>query len=97
MNKLRIGVFGCGGMARSHASRFDALQDRIEVTALADLETERAQAVADLLPGKPLVTADYREALPHIDAALVVLPHDLHHPAALACLHAGKVGPGCAA
>ncbi len=90
MSKLRIGVFGCGGMARSHASRFESILDRIEVTALADLDISRAQAVADLLPGKPLVTTDYRETLPYIDAALVVLPHDLHHSATIECLNAGK-------
>ena len=90
MSKLKIGVMGCGGMARSHASRFEALLDRIEVTALVDLEKPRAQAVADLMPNRPMVTTDYREALPVIDAALVVLPHHLHHAVTLDCLNAGK-------
>ena len=90
MKKLKIGMFGCGGMAKAHALRFEALTDKIEVAALVDLDKERAQAVADLLPGKPLVTADYRETLPLIDAALVVLPHHLHCPVTLDCLNAGK-------
>ena len=32
MGKTRIGIIGCGGMARSHAARFDEVLDRIEVT-----------------------------------------------------------------
>lgn len=90
MSKLKIGLFGCGGMARAHAGRFEGLSDRMEVTAVVDIETKRAQAVADLLPNRPLVTDDYRKALPVIDAALVVLPHHLHHPVTIDCLNAGK-------
>ncbi len=90
MSKIRMGVLGCGGMARSHASRFESLLDRIEVTALVDIDKDRAQAVAELLPGQPLVTNDFRQALPRIDAALVVLPHHLHHPVTIECLNAGK-------
>ena len=49
MDKIRIGIIGCGGMARAHASRFSEVLDRIEVSAVVDIEPERAQAVADLL------------------------------------------------
>ena len=90
MSKIRIGLFGCGGMAHAHAGRYEEILNRIEVTAVVDLERERAQAVADLLPNKPMVLTDYREAFPVIDAALVVLPHHLHHPVTIECLNAGK-------
>lgn len=90
MSKIRIGIVGCGGMAKSHAARFEKVLDEVEVTALADVLPERARAVADLLPNDPLVTADYREMLPCVDAVLLVLPHHLHHPVTLECLGAGK-------
>ncbi len=90
MEKIRIGIVGCGGMARGHASRFSMILDQVEVTATVDVLHERAQAVADLVPGSPAVATDYREILDKVDAVLLVLPHHLHHPVAMECLAAGK-------
>ena len=90
MKKVRIGIIGCGGMARSHASRFEEVLDRIEVTAVVDIERDRARAVADLLGGHIVVETDYRNIYDHVDAVLIVLPHHLHHPVSIACLKAGK-------
>ena len=88
--KTRVGIIGCGGMARTHASRMSAVLDRVEVTAVVDLEQERAQAVADHLPNDPTVATDYEAILDLVDAVLVVLPHHLHHPVTVRCLNAGK-------
>ena len=55
MSSVRIGVIGCGGMARSHASRFEDVLDRIEVTAVVDIERDKARGVADLLGGDIVV------------------------------------------
>lgn len=88
--KTRIAIIGCGGMARSHASRFDKVLDQLEVTAAVDIVRERAQAVADLFPGEVHVAEDYREILAYVDAVILVLPHHLHHPVAIECLNAGK-------
>ena len=33
MSRTRIGIIGCGGMARSHVSRFEGLKDRMTVIA----------------------------------------------------------------
>ncbi len=90
MDKIRIGIIGCGGMARSHASRFSEVLDRIEISAVVDIKTERAQAVADLLDNDPLVESDYRAIYDQVDAVLVVAPHHLHHPITIDCLRAGK-------
>ena len=77
-------------MAQSHASRFRDVLDRIEVTAVVDINETRAQSVADLLPNTPVVETDFRRIYDHIDAALVVVPHHLHHSVAIDCLRAGK-------
>ena len=90
MSKTRIGVIGCGGMARSHASRFEAVLDRIDVTAVVDIERDRAQALADLLAGDLRVETDYRCIYDSVDAVLIVVPHHLHHRVTLDCLGAGK-------
>ena len=90
MGKTRIGIIGCGGMARSHASRFSEVLGQIEVAAVVDIERERAQAVADLLENDPVVETDYQKVMENVDAVLVVLPHHLHHPVTIDCLRAGK-------
>ena len=90
MERIRVGVVGCGGMARGHASRFSMILDQIEITATCDIVQERAQAVADLLPNQPFVTPDWRELYDHVDAVLLVLPHHLHHQATLDFLSHGK-------
>ncbi|HCK10055.1 MAG TPA: hypothetical protein DHW45_09275 [Candidatus Latescibacteria bacterium] len=90
MPKTRIGIIGCGGMAKSHASRFEDVLDRIEVTAVVDIDRGKAQAVADIIKGVPVVETDYKDIFDHIDAALIVVPHHLHHPVAMDCLRAGK-------
>jgi predicted dehydrogenase len=88
--KTRIGIIGCGGMAKSHASRFSDVLDRIEITAVVDIEREKAQIVSDLLGSNPIVETDYRRIYDKIDAALIVVPHHLHHPVSMDCLRAGK-------
>jgi predicted dehydrogenase len=90
MDKVRVGIVGCGGMAKSHASRFDRVKDQISITATVDVVRERAQNVADLLTDKPIVATDYREIFDEVDALLLVLPHQLHCEATLECLEAGK-------
>ncbi len=90
MAKTRVGIIGCGGMARSHATRMSEVLDRVEIAACVDIELEKAQAVAAQFEGKPAVSTDYEEILDRVDAALVVLPHHLHRPVAVRCLDAGK-------
>jgi predicted dehydrogenase len=90
MDKTRIAIVGCGGMARSHASRFEMILEEVEVVAAVDVVREKAQAVADALPGDTLVAEDYHDILDEVDALLLVLPHHLHHPVSLECLAAGK-------
>ncbi|MBR7143450.1 MAG: Gfo/Idh/MocA family oxidoreductase [Lentisphaeria bacterium] len=88
--KHKLILIGCGGMAKNHVSRFENLEDRLEVTAVVDIDTAKAQAVSDLLPNHPPVFADYHDALPLGDLVLQVLPHHLHAECTIECLDAGK-------
>lgn len=90
MKKTRIAIIGCGGMARSHASRFAEVLDRIEVAAVVDIDPDKAEAVAGVLDNDPIIETDYQQIFEHVDAALVVLPHHLHYEVTLTCLRAGK-------
>ncbi|TMV45946.1 Gfo/Idh/MocA family oxidoreductase [Paenibacillus mesophilus] len=89
MSKIRLGIIGCGGMAGSHSGGFHYLADRVEIAATCDIELARAQKAAELT-GAKIAVADYRELLDHVDAVLVVLPHDLHFEVGMTCLKAGK-------
>jgi len=89
MSKTRLAVVGCGGMSKAHLRRFETLSDRLELVAAVDVLAERAQVVADEMPGVRVAT-DYRDVLDDVDAVLLVLPHHLHHPIGMDCLAAGK-------
>jgi len=89
MAKVRLGIIGCGGMAKTHMRRFDMQSHRVVVSAACDIDPERRAAVAELLPAAKVVE-DYHDMLDDLDAALIVLPHHLHHACALDCLNAGK-------
>ncbi|MBT3344539.1 MAG: Gfo/Idh/MocA family oxidoreductase [Gemmatimonadetes bacterium] len=89
MSRTRLALIGCGGMSRAHLRRFDILSDRLELVAAVDVDESRAAAVAELVPGLRVAT-DVADVLDDIDAALLVLPHHLHHSIAMTCLQAGK-------
>ncbi len=89
MNKIRLGIIGCGGMAKTHSGGFGYLADKVEIAATCDIVIERAQEAAEVTGAKLAVT-DYHELLDHVDAVLIVLPHDLHFEVAMTCLKAGK-------
>ena len=79
MGIIRLGFIGCGGsMAKIHAQGFLECSDIVKITAVCDIVEERARDVASVLDD-PYVTTDYRTMVDHVDAVLVVLPHDLHY------------------
>ena len=87
---IRLAILGCGGMTNDgYLPRFQHVADEISVVAAVDIEQERADQVAALFDGARSET-DHRKVLDDVDAALVVLPHNLHYTVALECLNAGK-------
>ena len=87
--KHKVILIGCGVMAKLHTARFEAVKDKVEISAVVDIEKDRAQAVSDLLENHPPVFTDYHDALSYGDAALIVLPHHLHAQCTIDCLNAG--------
>ena len=86
---IRVGIIGCGSMARSHASTFEPLAERMQLSAFADVNFERAQEAAAQSPGA-VAAADFHDILEHVDAVVVAVPHDLHYQIGIDCLKAGK-------
>lgn len=90
MNKIRLGIIGCGGIANSgHAKGLIQLSDIMTVTVACDHNLVRAEQMVQLVGAEKAVT-DYRDMLDDVDAVLIALPHDLHYEVGLACLKAEK-------
>ncbi|TQJ30589.1 Gfo/Idh/MocA family protein [Microbacterium sp. SLBN-146] len=89
-SRRRIAVIGAGYWGPNLARNFRASTDW-ELAYICDLDTERAQRVADSVGGVP-VTASLDEVLADssVDAVAIATPARTHHPIALAALDAGK-------
>src|SRR5579864_3329073 len=83
----RIGIIGCGWIAPFHVEALDQLGRKGEIVWVADPDERHASGLA-AHAGAPAI-ADYRAGLHEIDSAFILLPHHLHQPVTLECLHAG--------
>jgi predicted dehydrogenase len=88
--KKRIGIIGAGMIAQDHARNL-AASGRCTIAAIADINPQAAQAVADK-HGIPKIFTDYRAMLdePTIDAVLICTPPFLHKRMFIDALDAGK-------
>lgn len=77
MDKIRLGIVGCGRMMKNHVEGAQLL-DNVEVTAFADVIRENAEYLAEGFENA-FITTDYTEIVDHVDAILCALPHDLHY------------------
>ena len=88
---VRIGVLGCGGIARTAHLRSLARTPGAEVVALADADPANLAAARSLAPAAQCV-GDYAHVLQmgDVDAVIVALPPALHADAALLAIRRGK-------
>jgi len=83
-------VIGAGYWGPNLARNFRASPDW-DLSAICDLDEERAQRVADSVGGVPVSTSlDDVLADPSIDAVAIATPARTHHPIVLAALRADK-------
>lgn len=89
--KIGIGIIGGGNIAGHHVKGYMLGADRAQVTAIADVDTERARSYNEQL-GAYEVFADYHDLItsPNVDAVDICLPHHLHKDAIVAAAGAGK-------
>ena len=86
---LKIGLIGCGAVTeRSHVPALLAAGERIKITTVVDRNPGRAELIANTCGAKSFT--GIADAIPHIDAAIIALPHFLHAPASIQLLTAGK-------
>ena len=92
-NKIRIGVIGCGGIARTKHMPAEKRNPASELVAFCDIIEERALKAREVF-GTPDcdVYTDYRQLLQDksIDAVLVLTPNNAHCEITVAALNAGK-------
>lgn len=90
MGRLKVGVIGCGSIAKNrHLPEYEA-QSEVEIKAVCDIVKDRADATAQRY--NATAYTDYIELLKNedIDAVSVCTPNYLHAPVAIAALEAGK-------
>ena len=75
---VRLGIVGCGNMCAQHSDSFAALKGIMEVTAVCDIDPDRAQKAKTVF-GAKTSALDYRCILEDVDAVLISLPHELHY------------------
>ena len=89
--KIAVGIIGAGNIAGQHIPGYMQAAEHAQVTAIADVDGERAGKYTAQL-GSVQVFLDYRDmvASPEIDAVDICLPHHLHKDAIVAAAAAGK-------
>lgn len=90
MSKLKIGVIGTGNISNLHMAGYTALGN-VEVIAACDIDEKRVKDFAKTY-GIPNTFTDYNEMLKmkEIDAVSVTAWNNIHAPASIAALNAGK-------
>ena len=79
MEKLKVGIIGLGGIARSHCDAIATL-DNVEVVAVADLfEAKRREYMEKYNIPRGYETHTELLQDDEVDAVAVVLGHQLHH------------------
>ncbi|OGS27778.1 MAG: hypothetical protein A2297_09915 [Elusimicrobia bacterium RIFOXYB2_FULL_48_7] len=88
MDKVRIGLVGCGGMGQKHIEYAGQLTN-CEVTAVSDVHCDTAKAVGEKHGVKYFT--DYNELINSklVDAVIVATPHYFHPEVAIAALKKG--------
>ncbi|MEN6645453.1 MAG: Gfo/Idh/MocA family oxidoreductase [Armatimonadia bacterium] len=102
MDKVRLGVIGCGGMCKAHlpsvggksehiSEQYRPFAEQIEIRGLADVNVEKAEAYRQEFGGE-YATDDPERIFtdPDIDAVLITTWHDTHGPFSLRAMENGK-------
>lgn len=90
MSKVKVGIIGCGSIARyRHLPEYHSHPD-VDIIAVCDVALERAHEVAQTYGAKAYT--DYKDLLNNeeIQAVSICTPNVFHAPMSIAALHAGK-------
>ena len=88
MDKVRLGVIGCGGMAQNHMRQFENVPE-LHFAACADPVAANRERVAEQYGAKPFDDGYDLINSGEVDAVFVATPHYFHPPYAIAAFEAG--------
>jgi predicted dehydrogenase len=86
---VTVGLIGLGSISRAHLMGYERARDDAVVTAVCDVNPERATSVAGELGAKPFASSDELIQSGTVEAVDIMLPHHLHAEVALSALRAG--------
>ncbi|MEO8611917.1 MAG: Gfo/Idh/MocA family oxidoreductase [Chloroflexota bacterium] len=94
---VRVGIVGCGGMARYHLERMLKQQNTTRVVAICEPSSEAYSAAAQLFkdagleppPNQPDWSKFLGDFADGLDAGFIISPHVYHYEQAKSCLEAG--------
>ena len=92
LSEVRVGIIGYGGAFNMGKTHGDSIVEAgMKIVAACDADANRVAVAATDYPGIKTYT-DYNELLadPNVDLVIVILPHNLHAPVAIAAAKAGK-------
>ncbi|WP_062050222.1 Gfo/Idh/MocA family protein [Bacillus sp. JCM 19034] len=90
MSKVKVGIIGCGSIAKyRHIPEF-ANNEQAEIVAVCDIVEDRVNEFAQSYGAKAYTNYEELLANQEIDAVSVCLPNALHAPVSIAALQAGK-------
>ncbi len=92
MKKFRVGVVGCGGIAKGSHFPSYLLEKRVEIVGLCDIKLERAEFAKKTMFRSAKTYTDYKQMLKDetIDFIDICTPNYLHSIVAVDALNAGK-------
>src|SRR5918995_5386972 len=88
--QIAVGVIGTGGMGGMHAEVIQTEVANARLAAVADLDTERAEKVAEKSGASVFTDAEEMIQDENIDAVLVASPDPTHAPLVKECLRLEK-------
>lgn len=86
---IRIGILGAGPNGQGNARKLAEHADRCSITAVADPNTEAAQALAAEFDGTRVFSSE-GDLFPEVDAVVISSPNWLHPEQTIAAAGAGK-------
>ncbi|MGJ9382604.1 Gfo/Idh/MocA family protein [Salipaludibacillus sp. CF4.18] len=90
MNKIRVGVIGCGSIAKyRHLPEYLGNQ-LVDIVAVCDIVEDRVNEIANDYDAQAYTRYEELLAQSDIDAVSVCTPNYLHAPISIAALNAGK-------
>jgi predicted dehydrogenase len=90
MSKLKVGVIGCGSIAKHRHLPEYANNSEVEIVAVCDIVEERVHELAKVYSAKAYTNYEELLSNPDVDAISVCTPNYLHAPISIAALKAGK-------